>query len=270
MAVDKKISGHVISNIGMKKIANEDNYLINNFINEESRSISEDGGYKDEKNQYLYCAAVFDGMGGGSCGQLASKFAAQEFRKVLNKVPSTITEKALDELVHKCFLNANRRIVEERKKHSILGTTATLLCIRDKDAKVFHIGDSRAYVLRETGLRQLTKDQTLATLKIEAGFYKADSPEIEKDKNMLTEYLGADETMESLRPLESSWISLKGNDVFLLCSDGLYHFCTEEEIVDVLKRDKEPAELADRLVCSSLKKGSDDNITCLVVTVRGR
>ncbi len=268
--MDKKICGHVISNIGMKKIANEDNYLINNFINEESRSISEDEGCRDTNNKMLYYAAVFDGMGGGSCGQLASKLAAQEFRKVLDKVPATISDKALDELVHKCFLDANRRIVEERRKHSILGTTATLLCIRKKDAKVFHIGDSRAYVLRETGLRQLTKDQTLAALKIEAGFYKADSPEMEKDKNMLTEYLGADETMESIRPLESSWISLKDDATFLLCSDGLYHFCTDEEIAEVLKKDKKPAELADKLVCSSLKKGSDDNITCLVVTVRSK
>lgn len=263
-----KLSGHVISNVGIKKIANEDNYLINNMMNEASLPISESQSEWNENSKYLYYAGVFDGMGGGACGQQASRFAAEEFTKILDKVPMGTAEQEIDKLAGKGFLSANRRILEERKHHAILGTTATLLCLRKNRAKLFHLGDSRAYLFRENRLVKLTKDQTLASMKLEAGIYQADDPEIERDKNFLTEYVGADETLTSLKPLESDWFSLQPSDKLLLCSDGLYHVCADEEIKAVLQLDKAAESLADKLVCAALKKGGTDNITCLVVTIQ--
>lgn len=266
--MDIKISGHVISNVGIKKIANEDNYLINSMMNEASLPISEGEMKWNGNSKYLYYAGVFDGMGGGACGQQASRFAAEEFIKVLGKVPAGTTEQEIDRLACKGFLNANRRIVEERRHHSILGTTATLLCLQENYAKLYYLGDSRAYLLRDNRLVQLTKDQTLAAMKLEAGIYTADDPAIEKDKNLLTEYVGADETLTSLKPLESGWFSVNRSDKLLICSDGLYHFCSDEEIKSVLQMDATAEKLADKLICAALKKGGTDNITCLVVTIQ--
>lgn len=262
-----KLSGHVISNVGVKKFSNEDNYLINGLMNTTSQPISEGAWKEERKGKGFRYAAVFDGMGGGACGQQASHIAAQELQKVLDKVHSGATEDTIDKLAKQGILNANRRIVEERKKHSILGTTATLLCILKNRAKLFHLGDSRAYLLQKNRLVQLSKDQTLAALKINAGIYTADNPAAQKDKNMLTEYVGADETLVSLRPLESGWISLNSSDKLLLCSDGLYHFCSDKEITEILQADALPEKTADRLICAALEHGGDDNITCLVVTV---
>jgi len=166
------------------------------------------------------------------------------------------------------FLATNRKIVEERKTHSVLGTTATLLCVHDNKIKLFHIGDSRAYICKDGRLIRLTKDQTLATLKIEAGIYSADDPQVLTDQNLLTEYLGADETLTSISPIESKWVPINKGDTIMLCSDGLYHFCDDTIIGEVLSSDKEPDQKADRLVRKALQNGGIDNITCMVISVR--
>lgn len=264
------ISAHVISNIGLKRIHNEDNYLINQSMNKTSEYVSEEELKSDKRRENWNWAAVFDGMGGGGYGEEASRIAAEEFRNHLLKVNVSTTEEEIERIARKSFLEANSRIVKERQKKTILGTTATVLCFRRNRAKLFHLGDSRAYLLREGRLYQLTKDQTLANMKIEAGFYDALSPEADKDRHLLTEYIGADDTMTSLRPLESTWITLKTADKLLLCSDGLYHLCPDEEIKEIMLSDNAPSELADKLVYRALKKGGTDNITCLVLKVGER
>lgn len=261
------ISGHVISHLGVKKFANEDNYLMNDAMNDTSKPISEAAWQQDLKENYLYYAGVLDGMGGGECGQLASFLAARMLRQSFNKVAIPVTEEVIDKIAHQGFMNANCRIVEEQKKRSILGTTATVVCIQENRARVYHLGDSRAYLFRDGKLTQLTKDQTLAKLKIDAGIYGPEDPQAKKDKNMLTEYLGADATMTSIRPLQSKWISLQPSDKLLLCSDGLYHICSDEEIGAILQLKAEPKELTERLVCKALEKGGTDNITCMVIKV---
>ncbi len=264
------ISAHVISNIGLKRIHNEDNYLINQSMNKTSQYVSEEELKTEKRMESWNWAAVFDGMGGGGHGEEASRIAAEEFMSHLLKTNIATTEEDIERIARQSFLEANCRIVKERQKKTILGTTATVLCFRQNRAKLFHLGDSRAYLLREGRLYQLTKDQTLANMKIEAGFYEAMSPEAERDRNLLTEYIGADETMTSLRPLESTWITLKTADKLLMCSDGLYHLCPDEEIREILLSGNVPSELADKLVYRALKKGGTDNITCLVLKVGER
>lgn len=262
------ISGHVISNIGLRLPNNEDNYLINGSMNEGALSVSEDALNIDKRNRQWNWVAVFDGMGGGERGEIASRIAAEELKKSMEKAGPRASEEEIEILAQQGFLNANRRIVEERRKRSVLGTTGTLLCFRQNKAKLFYLGDSRAYLLREGRLYQLTKDQTLANLKIEAGIYKADCPEAQKDRHMLTEYIGADNTMTSLKPLESTWITLKAVDKMMLCSDGLHHLCSDQEIKEILLSDNEPKQLAKQLVGMALERGGTDNITDLVLTVR--
>lgn len=262
------IFGHLISNIGCKRPINEDNYLINRFINEGAVSVCEEALPPNEKRNSWQWVAVLDGMGGGERGERASLIAAEELRKSYALVNARTSEEEIEGLARAGFLNANRRIVEEGKLCSILGTTATLMCIRGNRAKLFYLGDSRAYLLRESRLYQMTKDQTLAALKIDAGIYEAGSPEADRDRNTLTEYLGADRTMESIRPLESSWITLKAVDKILLCSDGLYSLCPDEEIKKIMLSGSVPKEIAERLVHQALERGGTDNITCLVMAVR--
>lgn len=263
-----RVSGHLISNIGLKRPVNEDNYLINHFINEGALSVCEETMDFSQKKGFGQWAAVLDGMGGGERGERASFIAAQELRECFARVKQGAAEEEIEELARQGFLNANKKIIEERKNGSILGTTATLMCFCNNRAKLFHLGDCRAYLLREGRLYQLTKDQTLAALKIEVGIYKEGSLEANKDRHALTEYIGADETTTSIRPLESQWITLKPVDKILLCSDGLYSLCPDEEIREALLSGRNPEETAGGLVRRALAKGGTDNITCMVLTVR--
>ena len=137
---DLVISGYVISNVGLKRPKNEDNYLLNELINETSQYISEAALIKGKKNKQWQWAGIFDGMGGGDRGEVASLIAAEELRSCLQKCSSNASEADMQQIVRQGYLNANRRIVEERKTHAILGTTATVLCFHENRAKVFHLG----------------------------------------------------------------------------------------------------------------------------------
>lgn len=262
------VSGYVASNIGLKHRNNEDNYLMNQCMNENASAVSGNALNQEAGNPYWNWAAVLDGMGNGQNGEKASQITAEELRRSLRKIQDRVPESELEHMVRQGFLNANGRIVKEREHCSILGSTATLFCFCKNKAKLFYLGDSRAYLLREKRLYQLTIDQTLANLKISAGMMNAESPEAERDRHLLTEYVGADETMTSLKPQESKWITLKELDKILLCSDGLHHLCSDEEIKEILLSDSQEVDMANRLVQSALNKGGTDNVTCLVLTVK--
>lgn len=262
------ISGHLISSIGLKRSGNEDNYLIGHTINESALPDCEETIDAQNRTDSRQWAAVFDGMGSGGRGQRASLLAAREMQKGSARVNEDSSEAEIEELAKQAFLNANEKIVEERRNSTILGTTATLMCFCENRAKLFHLGDSRAYLYRSGRLYQLSKDQTLAALKIDAGIYEPDSPQVYKDRHALTEYIGADETMTSIRPTESPWITLKAMDRILLCSDGLYHQCPDEKIREILASGIEPEELAQKLVRQAFAQGGRDNITGMVLSIR--
>lgn len=260
-------SGCAITSVGLKRPNNEDSFLLDGELNEM-------GSYTDKKvmkrkrtNAEWQYAGVFDGMSGGENGEKASYIAAYEMQCAVQKTGKYTTEQTIENKVRHGFLNANRRIVEERERCSILGTTATIICFRQEKAKVFHLGDSRAYLLRGERLYQITRDQTLATLRIEAGCYGAFSPEADRDSHLLTEYVGADDTKVSLQPVESEWISVRPGDKILLCSDGLYRGCREKVMKEILFSGSSPEELADKLTSRTLNEGGEDNITCVVLAV---
>ena len=260
-------NGYVASNVGLKRANNEDNFLLNQRWNTESALESEEFLYiPNIKETTWCCVGVFDGMGGGENGELASIFATEEFKKIFDEVNSTTSEMEIEAMARQGFLNANRRIVEEQQFHAMYGTTGTVICTNGTKFKVFHLGDSRAYLFREKNeFYKLTKDQTLANLKLEAGFYSNEDEIPEKEKHQLTEYIGCDRTLEHLRPIESEWMELLLEDKLLICSDGLYDMCTDEQISNIMKQSDSPKEIVEQLVASALEEGGIDNITCLLL-----
>lgn len=255
----------VSSNVGHLRSNNEDNFLIGKKWNRAfSDDISEEVRKEKPLNEWL-CIGVFDGMGGGERGELASALAAQEFRSSFLSVAPNTSKQEIENLARRAILAANHRIIEENRLHSVLGTTGTVLCTDGEQFKVFHIGDSRAYLFRAGVLQQLTVDQTLAALKIKVGYYTENAPEAEIDKHKLTEYIGKDPTSEGLSSQESDWISLSADDKLLLCSDGLYDMCTNGEISEILSEKLTPSGYADKLIAAALQNGGLDNITCVVL-----
>lgn len=257
--------GAAVSDVGCVRPNNEDNFVLGKSMNDESLDHREAVLSSGCMAGTLQFAGVFDGMGGGEKGELASHDTARIFLDAFGKLTGDPGKTDVDTILRHAFLTANNRIVDLQKECKVFGTTATVLCVKDSEFKIYHLGDSRAYLFREEKLLQLTKDQTLAQMKMDVGMYRKNDPAMEADKHKLTEYIGRDWTKANIRPVESRWIPAQNGDRVLLCSDGLYDMCSDEEIARILSKAKPADEMAAALVQEAIFKGGEDNVTCIVL-----
>lgn len=258
-------SGSAVSDVGCVRENNEDNYLLGLHMNEASADHSAFSVSMSDQSRHWHLAGVFDGMGGGERGELASQKTARIFLDVLSHFSKDMTKANVDRLLEGAFLEANNAIVALQSECDIFGTTGTVVCTNNQEFKIFHLGDSRAYLLRENKLFQLTKDQTLAQMKMDAGLYDENAPSAEADKHKLTEYIGRDRTQKNLLPVESEWIPIQKADRLLLCTDGLYDMCSDGEIAHLLQKHGNVEAQGKRLVEAARRNGGADNITCVIL-----
>jgi len=258
------ISAGVLSDIGCSRENNEDNYLLGKYINTDSADRSE-AAVGPEYIVGGFVAAVFDGMGGGEAGELASAAAARSLRDRLPQLQKRCSRAEIDEYVRAGLCEGNAKIVEMQENRRICGSTGTVLCLRDKEFKIFHLGDSRAYLRREGTLFQLSRDQTLAQMKIEMDIYDYDDPRSEAEKHQLTDFLGRAKNREQFRTEESGWSPVQKGDMFLLCSDGLYDACDDGCLSRCLSEACDAPGAVKALVTEALERGATDNVTAIVV-----
>ena len=257
-----RLEGSVSSHLGYKRPNNEDNFLLQGEINAESAPVLELSPLLTPLLSTWHCFAVFDGMGGGERGEVASWLAASEFQKL--SAEADLGPGGAQALARAGFRNANRRILRQHDE-SMYGTTGTVVFTDGARFRVFHLGDSRAYLYRLGALFQLTQDQTLAAMKIEAGYYTADDPRAAQEKHQLTQFIGCDPTLEAITPQETEWLTLFPGDRLLLCTDGLSGMCAEAEIRETLRDYPDPIAAAWKLTERALRAGGRDNVTSLVV-----
>ena len=131
--------------------------------------------------------------------------------------------------------------------------------------KIYHVGDSRAYLWRGGELFLLTKDQTVAQMKMDIGVYGDLNQAQEKEHHQLVEFIGYEDDGNMLIPLESKWNELLEGDKILVCSDGLYDMCSDTVIYEIFKKGLQAEELAEEFVKCALEHGGKDNVTALVL-----
>lgn len=260
-------SGWIVSDVGRLRENNEDNFLLGPHYNTDSRD-RVDGCYSAGRGWTL--AGVFDGMGGGEAGELASRAAAEACLELFSALPPGAGDKLVEQTLRRAYLEANNRIQALHDQYQVFGTTGTVLCTDGRRFKLFHLGDSRAYLFREGQLQMLTKDQTLAQMKLEMGLYDENDPQAQAEKHKLTEFIGRDWTRENLKPTETAWTPIRPGDMLLLCSDGLYDMCADPEIAAVLAGEGAPGDKARTLVELANAAGGCDNITCLITVFSGQ
>lgn len=262
------LTGCVVSDVGLVRTNNEDNFLLGVRMNDiADKHLQAEIALAQTESEMWHLFCVFDGMGGGEKGEVASSIASKMFQKVSVCLKDYTTKTEIDTVLRRTFLDSNNEIVLLQQKFKIYGTTGTVLCTNGIDFKIYHLGDSRAYLLRDGQLFQLTRDQTLAQMKIDVGLYDENDPQAEAERHKLTEYIGRDWTKENLRPVESEWMKFQPNDRMLLCSDGLYDMCTDVDIIEILKTAPSANEASATLVDTAISKGGEDNITCLVLVL---
>jgi protein phosphatase len=224
-----------------------------------------DVGRVREGNEDRYLArppvfAVADGMGGHQAGEVASELAMSVLGESLDQDPS------LDgEAIAWAMEEANRVIRGEARRRPELvgmGTTCTVAVV-GLEIRIAHVGDSRAYRLREHVLEQLTEDHSLVARMVREGFIDSDAASTERLRHVITRALGATDGIE----VDVVTADRAPGDRLLLCSDGLHGQVDDAAIARVLSEEPDPAKAADRLVELANDSGGDDNVTVVVIVV---
>lgn len=212
--------------------------------------------------------ALADGMGGHAHGEVASTMAIESIREVYQNGPSSgadDTPVGAARLLEKAVTEANRKIfqrAEECLSLKSMGTTVVALKFLDGYALVSHIGDSRAYRLRNGQLEQLSEDHSLVNEYVRLGLLKRSEAAFSPLKNIIMRALGLNPGLM----VEVKKTDCVPGDRYMLCSDGLTDLVPDREILPVL-RGPSVEHMASELVSMALAKGGKDNVTVIVVGV---
>lgn len=222
------------------------------------RSNNQDSGYAGS-----HLLAVADGMGGHAGGDVASSVAIGHLARLDSDTPASDIVATLEATV----LEANQEILRRARDEpqlAGLGTTITALLRAEGKFALAHIGDSRAYLLRDGETTQITKDHTFVQRLLDEGRLTEEEAERHPQRSVLMRVLGdvdADPELDlSLRPA-------RAGDRWMLCSDGLSGLVSLDTIGHALAEIEDPAECAEELIQLALKGGGPDNITCIVADV---
>jgi serine/threonine protein phosphatase PrpC len=232
-----------LTDIGKKRKHNEDYY----------------GFFRLGEDEFL--AIVADGMGGHASGEIASRMAVEIIQEVYSK--ERAEQEVLDSL-KSAFEVANFSILQkslEQDQLNGMGTTATVLVIKEDQTFVGHMGDSRAYLFRDGAVNQLTKDHSMVNRMVEQGLLSKEEAEHHPQRNVIYKALGVnrDADLELIGPLP-----VYLNDIFLLCSDGLTNLVTDDEMLKIVKKES-PQKACEKLIQLANKRGGDDNITIQIL-----
>src|SRR5881397_3627684 len=238
-----------LTHVGRQRQHNEDSFLVS-----------------DEAKLYL----VADGMGGHAAGEIASRIAVDSISEFIlhTKEDDGTWPHAYDENFRRttnrlmaAVRMANTRVLEAMRKDARLrgmGTTV-VACMADDDMMSFaHVGDSRAYLIREGQLSLITNDHSWVFEQVQAGMLTEAEAEKHPLRNVITRALGG---ALQVSP-DASEIEVKEGDVYLLCSDGLTGMVSEDEILRLVTENADDLEKACRqLIDTANERGGLDNVT---------
>lgn len=231
-----------ISDIGLLRESNQDTFLI-------------------ERDIGLY--VVCDGMGGHKGGDVAAKLAIKAIQESLGSYDPEQALKWLNQSVTK----ANQLIQDwshQNPEWFEMGTTLTAALIKQQELIIAHVGDSRLYRINQKGIKQLTRDHTLAQQMIRDGLLKAEELNGNAYHHVLTRALG----IEAEVIIDNLVENLLPSDIILLCTDGLTDMLGEDDILTIVGEygaDLDGA--AQKMLDSALNNGGYDNITLILIRV---
>lgn len=244
------------TDVGMRRDHNEDSYLV-------------------DDEMLLY--AVADGMGGHAGGEMASKLAVgtigqvvkDEMKSVQNGKPykgPVEHHPALGVLptAVKRACAAIFRAAQAQPELQGMGTTTTVMSFIDAYAFFAHVGDSRAYLIRDGHIEQLSEDHSLVNEQLKAGLITAEQARLSRFKNIITRSVGFEEDVA----VDTMVVPTREGDLYVLCSDGLANLASEADIRDVVYENF-LRDAPRRLIELANERGGDDNITVIVVYVNG-
>jgi PPM family protein phosphatase len=224
-----------------------------------------DPGRQRRRNEDSYVIAsplfaIADGMGGAQAGEVASRLATASLQE---SGADAGGERRIADLIQE----ANRRVYDRSSSDpntSGMGTTITVALVEDDLVSFGHVGDSRAYLIRDARMEQLTEDHSLVNELLKTGKLSREEAETHPQRSVITRALGTDPDVD----VDTFSVTAATGDLFLLCSDGLTDMVSEESILDVVERNRFDIDVALRaLVKEANKGGGQDNITVVAFEI---
>jgi protein phosphatase len=244
-----------LTDVGRKRNHNEDSYLID-----------------DELQLYV----VADGMGGHAGGGTASRIAVETIDKELRgardgkenpfAVSAALQDSPLPETIRSAVERACLGIftaAQEDPRLAGMGTTVISLMVKEENAFLAHVGDSRAYLVRGDLIQQISEDHSLVNEQIKAGMITPEEAKHSRYKNIITRSVGFEEEVQ----VDVMGLVCEPGDTFVLCSDGLANMLDDKELHEVVRNTKFE-DTPKRLIDLANERGGDDNITVIVVQTR--
>lgn len=245
------------SSIGLVRANNEDNFYFNGvFLPQENTGQGTPLTFSGRRPGDE-CLAVFDGMGGGEHGEVASFVAAECLCGALAEGRG---DEEAELYLERMTERANRAVFDKRTAlgASHMGTTQALLFFQDSRVYACNVGDSRIFGLRGDRLLQISRDHTDAEYMREKG--------ITGRKPRLSQYLGMNPASIRLEPHITEG-NLQSGDVYLICSDGLTDMVEPEQIRQILSEGGSARQCVARLIAAALEGGGRDNVTVIVIKI---
>ena len=212
--------------------------------NEDSLLVDPDDG--------LY--AVADGMGGHRAGEVASATAIDALKSAY------LGGQRLDQAVGAANAAVFAKAAEDAALRG-MGTTLTAIALHDSTAELGHVGDSRAYLMRNGTVTQVTEDHSLVEQLVREGRLTPEEAQNHPQRAIITRALGIDADVA----VDTYRIDLEPGDRLMICSDGLTNMLSDDTIAQTLRRHADPQQAADTLVDMANQAGGDDNITVILL-----
>ncbi len=211
---------------------------------------------------------VADGVGGNNAGEIASRTAVQGVAEYVTEVPidGCETDEEICSYFIDCIAEINQqvyRLGHQHKENRGMATTIVLTYLRDDKAYIMNVGDSRAYLLRNNELQQITEDHTYVNELVRSGVITKEEAETHSQRNVITRAIGAEPFVKS----DFYRTQIESGDILMLCSDGLYGEVEEQQMIDILNMDESMSQICNLLVDAAIEGGGRDNITVVCLKV---
>jgi protein phosphatase len=249
---EQKVEYAALSDIGFRRRNNQDSYSV---------QIS---GDREQWNERGHLFLVADGMGGHAVGELASKIAADIIPHTFHKLKDLPADQALKAAVLAGNATINAR-GEMNRDFTRMGTTCTTLVLDAEGALIAHVGDSRAYLIRDGEIRQLTRDHSLVAQLVRDGQLTPAQAKVDPRRNVVTRSVGVGAHVEI--DADSVPGILRPGDTVMVCSDGLHGVVADEELKAAASR-PDLGEGCREAIQLANDRGGPDNITVVLARVR--
>jgi protein phosphatase len=261
-----------LSHTGKVRQNNEDHFLVARFGRFlESLSTNLPQAVMPQRSEEIgYAMVVADGIGGNAKGEVASELAIRTLVNLALNTPDWILMledealfKEIERRAIERWSDVNQMMAEQVQEDPSLegyGTTMTYGFSLGKDLFLAHMGDSRAYLLRQERLHQLTRDHTMAQAMADQQIISQREIATHRWRHVLTKALGSRSGVEP----DVQWLMLEDGDRLLLCTDGLTDMLPDSRIAETLLASETAAKACDRLIEDALEAGGKDNVTAIV------